>query len=69
LGEILFVGKYEEESIAKFIFIEHALQLLAGFRNTLTVVRVDYEDDTLRVLKVCAIISGDRRNNWKRKGY
>ena len=51
-GKILFVGKYKEQSISKFIFVEHALQLLAGFHNTISVIRIDHEDDALSILEI-----------------
>jgi hypothetical protein len=53
VGEILFVGKHEEERVTKFVFVEHALKFFASFRDTFTIVRIDYEDDTLSVLEVC----------------
>ena len=53
VGEILLVGKDEQEGVAELILIEHALQLLAGLRDTFPVVGVDDEDDALRVLEVC----------------
>ena len=53
IGKILFVGEDEEERITKFIFVEHTLEFLTRFGNTLAIVRVDYEDDTLGVLEVC----------------
>ena len=50
--QILLVRENEQERIAQLILVEHALQLLTSLRNTLTVVRVDHEDDTLGVLEV-----------------
>ena len=52
VGQILFVGKDEQESITQLILVEHSLKFLAGFRHTFPIVRVDDEDDTLSVLKV-----------------
>lgn len=50
--QILFVGKDQEKSVTEFIFVQHALQLLASLNNTVAIVRVDDEDDTLGVLEV-----------------
>lgn len=54
IRQILLVGEDEEESIPEFIFIEHALQLLAGLNDTVAIVAVDDKDDALRVLEVVA---------------
>ena len=51
-GKILFVGKDQEKSITEFIFVQHALEFFAGLDDTISVVRVDNEDDTLGVLEV-----------------
>lgn len=53
VGQILLVGENEKEGITEFIFIQHPLQFLAGLRNTLPIVGIDDEDDTLSVLEVC----------------
>lgn len=50
--KILLVGENEEESIAKFVFVQHPLKLLTSFRHTLTIVRVNDEDDALSVLEI-----------------
>lgn len=50
--QVLLVGKDEEEGVAELVFVEHALEFLARFRDTLPVVRVDDEDDALGVLEV-----------------
>lgn len=52
VGQILLVSENEQQSIAELILVEHALQFLARFGNSLSVVRVDDEDDTVRVLEV-----------------
>jgi hypothetical protein len=51
-GKILLVGKDQEESISQLVLVEHALQLLTGLDDTVTIVAVDDEDDTLGVLEV-----------------
>lgn len=50
--QILLVGENKEESIAEFIFVQHALQLFPGLDDTVTIVAVDHEDNTLGVLEV-----------------
>jgi hypothetical protein len=52
IGQILLVGEDEEQRIPQLVFVEHALQLLAGLDDTVAVVAVDDEDDALRVLEV-----------------
>ena len=52
VGQILLVGEDQEESVSEFVLIEHALELLASLNNTVTIVAVDDEDDTLGVLEV-----------------
>ena len=42
----LFVGKDEEDGVAKLIFREHALQFFACLADTFTIVAVDHEDQT-----------------------
>lgn len=48
----MFVGEYKKEGIAKFILVKHTLKLFTGFRDTLTIVGIDDEDDALSVLKI-----------------
>jgi len=50
--KILLVGKDQEESITEFVLVQHALQLFSSLDNTISVVGVDHEDDTLGVLEV-----------------
>lgn len=50
--QILLVGENQQERISQLVLVQHALQLLAGLNDTVTVVAVDDEDDTLRVLEV-----------------
>jgi hypothetical protein len=51
-GQILLVGEDEQNGVPELILIEHALELLAGLNDTVTIVAVDDEDDTLGVLEV-----------------
>lgn len=50
--KILLVGKDQEGSLAELILVQHALKLLTSLNNTVTVIAVDNEDDTLGVLEV-----------------
>lgn len=61
VGQILLVGKDEKKGVAQFVFVEHALELLAGFGDTVSVVGVDDKDDTLSVLEVWKSDSCDKR--------
>jgi hypothetical protein len=51
-GQILLVGKNQKNSISKLILIQHALQFLPSLNNTVTIIAVYDEDDTLGVLEV-----------------
>lgn len=50
--QILLVGKNQEQGVAEFVFVQHALQLFPGLDNTVTVIAVNHENDPLRVLEV-----------------
>ena len=52
--QILLVGKHQEQGIPELVLVQHALQLLAGLDNTVPIVAVHHEDDTLGVLEVMA---------------
>lgn len=54
--KILFVGKDEKGSIAKLVLVQHLHKLRTSLDNTITIIRVDNEDDTLRVLEVYIIV-------------
>jgi hypothetical protein len=51
-GKILLVGEDKEDSVAELVLVKHALELLTGLNNTVAIVGVDDEDDTLSVLEV-----------------
>ena len=55
----MFVGKDQQESIAQLVFVQHPLQLLTCLNNTISIIAVDDEDDTLSVLEV---VSPQRSN-------
>lgn len=57
--QVLLVGEDKEKGITEFILIQHALQLLTGLHDTITVIAVDDEDDALGVL---IVVSPQRTN-------
>lgn len=59
VGKILLVGKDKKDGIAKLVLVEHALELLSCLDNTIAIVGVNDEDDTLSVLEV---VSPQRTN-------
>lgn len=48
----MLVGEHQEKGVTEFILVQHALQLLTGLDDTVTVIAVDNENDTLGVLEV-----------------
>jgi hypothetical protein len=50
--QILLVGEDKQESVTEFVLVQHTLELLASLRNTLPIVGINHEDDTLGVLEV-----------------
>ena len=52
VGQILLVGEDEEQSVTELVLVEHALELLTGLDDTVAIVGVDDENDTLGVLEV-----------------
>lgn len=51
-GQILLVGEDQEVGVPELVLVQHALQLLTGLDDTIAIVAVDDEDDTLCVLEV-----------------
>lgn len=51
-GQVLLVGEDEEQSIPELILVQHTLEFLPGLNDTVTVVAVNHEDDTLGVLEI-----------------
>jgi hypothetical protein len=47
VGQILLVGEDEEKSVTELVLVEHALELLTGLDDTVAIVGVDDENDTL----------------------
>jgi len=52
IGQILLIGKNQKEGITELILVEHPLQLFPCLGDTLPIVRVNDENDTLSVLEV-----------------
>jgi len=50
--KILLVGKYQEKSIAEFVFVQHPLQLITCLNHTISIIAIDDENDALGVLEV-----------------
>lgn len=50
--QILLVCEDKEKSIPELVLVQHALELLTSLRDTVTIVAVNNEDDTLGVLEV-----------------
>ena len=48
----LFVGKNEKNCISEFIFLQHAVQFIAGLANTLSIIAVNDKNETLCILEV-----------------
>lgn len=51
-GKILLVGEDQQAGVAQLVLVQHALKLLTGLDDTIAIVAVDDEDDTLGVLEV-----------------
>jgi hypothetical protein len=51
-GQILLVGENQKYGISQLILIQHALQFLPGLNNTVTIIAINDEDDTLSILEV-----------------
>lgn len=48
----MLVCENKEEGISKLILVEHALQLFPSLDNSVTIVAVNDEDDTLSILEI-----------------
>jgi ADP-ribosylation factor protein 1 len=52
VGQILFVGEDEEDGFAELVFVQHPVEFLASFSDSLPIVAIDHEDQTLCVWDV-----------------
>jgi hypothetical protein len=50
--QILLVGENQKNGIPQLILVQHTLKFLPGLNNTITIVAINHEDDTLGVLEV-----------------
>ena len=50
----LFVGEYEQDSVAKLVLLEHTMQLVTCLSDTLAIIAVHDEDEALGILEVVA---------------
>lgn len=50
--QILLVGKNQKYGIPQLVLVQHALEFLPSLDDTITVIAVNNENDTLCVLKV-----------------
>ncbi|EEQ37837.1 ADP-ribosylation factor 1 [Clavispora lusitaniae ATCC 42720] len=50
--QILLVGKHKQQGVSQFVLVEHSLQLFSGLGNTVSVIGVHNENDTLCVSEV-----------------
>lgn len=57
--QILFVRKHQQHRVFQLILAQHSVQLVLCLVDTITIVRVDHEDQALRVLEV---VSPERPN-------
>lgn len=46
IGQVLFVGKDQEDGVTELILVEHLHELFLGFLDTLTVIAVNDKDKT-----------------------
>jgi hypothetical protein len=49
VGQILLVRENEQHSLTQLVLVEHAVELIAGLANTVAIVGVDDEDQSLGV--------------------
>jgi hypothetical protein len=54
IGQILLVGKHQHHRIAQLVLVQHIVELSFGLNDTLAIVGVNDEDESLRVLEVVA---------------
>lgn len=48
----MLVGEHQKQSVSQLVFVQHSLQLLTSFDDTVAIIAVDDEDDALSVLEV-----------------
>ena len=50
--QILLVGEDQQKGVTELVLVQHALKLLTGLDDTVAIVGINDEDDTLGVLEV-----------------
>jgi hypothetical protein len=50
--KILFIGKYQQDGIPQFVFVQHAVQLVPRLADAITIVAIDHENEALGVLEI-----------------
>ncbi len=48
----MLVGENKEKSIPELVLVEHALQFFPSLNDTVTIVAIDDEDNTLGILEI-----------------
>ena len=68
IWQILFVSENQENGISKFVFVQHPVQLLPSFSDSLPIVAVDHEDQSLSENNFTNVTTDrrtDRQNDLK----
>lgn len=52
IRQVLLVGKHKQQRVSQLVLVKHLLQFLTGLGDTISVVGVNHENDTLSVLEV-----------------
>lgn len=52
IWQVLLVGENQENRLSQLVLIQHAVQFIASSINTVAIVRVHHEDETLSILVV-----------------
>jgi len=52
VGQILLVGKHQQDCVTQLVFVDHAVQLITSLTDTVAIVTVHHEDQALGVLEV-----------------
>jgi len=52
LGKILLVCENEKDGVAEFVLVQHSVQFFLGLADSLSIVAVHNEDQSLRVLEI-----------------
>jgi len=52
IRQVLLVGKHKQQRVSQLVLVKHLLQFLTGLGDTVSVVGVNHENNTLGVLEV-----------------